>query len=931
MRIFPKRIIFFLLAIIFSFLQISFVNAQDEGDGDIAFQRAKRLLSLLSPEQRIGQLFLITFKGIDVSSTSEIYDLIVNHHIGGVVLKRENENFIGPDDTVLETMKLVTKIQRTAAGNLPISDNESNKVPEKEIKSTSDHPFIPLFIGISQEGDLYPFDQLINGMTPMPNEMAIGATWDITMADQVGEILGKELHALGINFFLGPSLDVLDINYSSSGDDLGTRTFGGDPFWVSQMGRAYIQGLHKGSEDQMAVIAKHFPGRGGSDRLPESEVATVRKSLEQLKLIELAPFFAVTGNARESRERADGLYLSHIRYQGLQGNIRATTKPISLDPSALEVLLKLPEIEVWRNEGGIIVSDDLGSQAMHKFFDPSGRSFDARQVVRSGFLAGNDLLYMDQIISTGFNSSYETILDLLEYFTQKFQEDRAFADRVNSSVERILALKYRIYKNFELLNTIPSQMNLSQIGISEDVSFEVARKAITLISPEKQELVNSAPKPPGLYDDIIYFTDAVEAAQCSKCASQAVFSIDEFENIVLGLYGPAAGGQISKSRVSSYSFKALNEYLNSPISRLDLESSLARADWVVFSILDYEVNRPESNVLHRLLSEKPDLIREKKIIVFAFNTPYRLDATDISSLTAFYGVYSKIPTFVEVAARVLFQELSEKGSSPVSIPGVAYDLVAATSPDPNQIIPLEIDLEKVVSSNSTPISGTSIANPEFFIGDVLPLRTGVIQDCNGHIVPDGTVVRFNFDLIGEKRISQQFEAITIAGIARTTFRIQDPGRLEIKVLSEPATNSNILLLDISLGKSVQFSAITPTINPINQELDNQSNALEKLSSVQKWSFKINSLIELISVTLLVWGIGALMVWVGNQYMTIHWGVRAGLFSVFFAMLAYLWIILGFPGSGFHNLAGSFGKTLIVEIISSVIGILFFWSWDRYHR
>ena len=71
---------------------------------------------------------------------------------------------------------------------------------------------------------------------------------------------------------------------------------------------------------KLAVIAKNFPGRGGSDRLPDEEVATVRKSLEQLKLIELAPFFEVTDIADTTRNSiADGLLLSHIRYQGFPG------------------------------------------------------------------------------------------------------------------------------------------------------------------------------------------------------------------------------------------------------------------------------------------------------------------------------------------------------------------------------------------------------------------------------------------------------------------------------------------------------------------------------------------------------------------------------------------------------------------------------------
>ena len=161
--------------------------------------------------------------------------------------------------------------------------------------------YVPLFIGISQEGDGAPHDQILSGLTPLPNAMAIGATWNTELAQQVGSVLGNELSALGFNFFLGPSLDVVESPNPSARIDLGTRVFGGDPFWVGEMGRAYISGLHTGSDGRMVVVAKHFPGRGGSDRLPEEEVATVRKSLEQLKQVELDPFFAVTTSDEPTR------------------------------------------------------------------------------------------------------------------------------------------------------------------------------------------------------------------------------------------------------------------------------------------------------------------------------------------------------------------------------------------------------------------------------------------------------------------------------------------------------------------------------------------------------------------------------------------------------------------------------------------------------
>jgi len=81
------------------------------------------------------------------------------------------------------------------------------------------------------------------------------------------------------------------------------------------MGQAYIEGVHQGSGGRVATVAKHFPGHGGSDRLPDEEVATVDKSLQELKRIELAPFFAVTGDEEGTgteEGRTDALMSSHI-------------------------------------------------------------------------------------------------------------------------------------------------------------------------------------------------------------------------------------------------------------------------------------------------------------------------------------------------------------------------------------------------------------------------------------------------------------------------------------------------------------------------------------------------------------------------------------------------------------------------------------------
>jgi len=432
---------------------------------------AAQLLRRLTPEEKVGQLFLVGLTGTDVSDKSAIYDLIVNYHVGGVILNAANDNFTA-ENTPQEALKLTNALQQIEW------DNSLNPVV-----NANPHVYVPLFMGISQEGGGAPNDQILNGLTAIPDQMAIGATWDRSLSEQAGKVMGQELSELGFNFYLGLTLDVLTLPDPSINADLNTRVFGGDPYWVGEMGRAYLAGLHSGANGRMAIIAKHFPGSGGADRPAEQEISTVRRSLEELKSNELTPFLALTSNLTEPTTAVDGMLVSHIRYQGFQGNIRATTRPISFDPQALSQILSLPTLSAWRQNGGILVSDNLGTQAVKRFYDPDFKNFSARLVARDAFLAGNDLLYMGNITSSDAPDSYTSLIRALVFFTQKYREDPAFASRVDASVQRILAVKYRLYGTFSWSKVEQPGTNLDQLGKSNEQVFAIARQSATLISP----------------------------------------------------------------------------------------------------------------------------------------------------------------------------------------------------------------------------------------------------------------------------------------------------------------------------------------------------------------------------------------------------------------------------------------------------------------
>jgi beta-N-acetylhexosaminidase len=877
------------------------------------------LYSQLTPEERIGQLFLVTFTGAEAAPDSQIYDLVANHHIGGVVLSAGNDNFTAAPNTVSDAHRLIGELQKIEW------DTISNMITDPFTGQEKHQSYVPLFIGSTQEGNGYPTDEILQGLTPLPSEMAIGATWNSELAAQVGSVLGRELSLLGVNLYLGPSLDVLESPNLQAGGDLGSRVFGGDPYWVGQMGSAYISGLHAGSENRLLVVAKHFPGRGGTDRLPEEEVATVRKSLEQLKQIELAPFFSVTGNAVSAESAVDALLVSHIRYQGFQGNIRATTRPVSFDAQALSDILGLQQFAGWHTGGGLIISDDLGSRAVHQFYATGGQSFSARVVARDAFLAGNDILYLGQITSSDAPDNYASVLQILDFFSQKYREDAAFAERVDAAAIRILTRKYNLYGNFSYSRVAVPAEGLGEIGSSEQVTFDVARRAATLISPDPQEFTTLLPVPPQYYEQLVFITDAIPVKQCSQCPEQPVFAVDTMQEAVLKLYGPQGGNQTSYSQLTSYSFENLQVLLDGADTSF-LESDLGRAEWVVISLTDNR--RGQQKLISRFLSERQDLLRNKQVVLFSFGAPYYFDATDLSKLTAYFGLYSKQPPFVDVAARLLYRELTPSGASPVSISAVGYDLISALTPDPNRIIPLFLDL-----AADTATGGLSTFEPTqiplFKIGDTIALRTGVIYDHNGNPVPDGTVVRFAMILTGEGGgILKQIDTVTTGGIGRASFGLDKPGLLEIRVTSEPAVISEVLQLDVSSTGSVAITVVVPVLSetvvptptPPEEQVENGDEFItaDGYPRFDAWFI----------IMIMLAGAAALGYWSGMRLYGPHAGIRWALGIILGGLSSYTYLALGLLGAATWIASNGFSGIIILSIIGMLIGWAFGWWWSR---
>ncbi len=927
MRVLNRNLLF-LLVILAMLLPLTIGQAAPNTQTTAADEQAQALLDRLTPEERVGQLFLVTFTGPEAAISSatgkQIYDLIVNYHVGGVILTSTNDNFVGSDQTLVIAQSLTDQLQRNefSASQAPQVNPVTNE--------TFTPAYIPLLIGISQEGDGFPYDQILSGVTSLPSQMALGATWNTELSRQVGDVLGRELTGLGFNLIFGPSLDVLEVPSSDTGGDLGVRTFGGDPFWVGALGQAYIAGVHEGSNGKIVVAANHFPGFGASDRLPEEEVATVLSSLEQLKQIDLAPFFAVTGNAPDAGSTTDALVVSHIRYQGFQGNIRATTRPVSFDPQAFSQLISLPEFSTWRENGGVMITDSLGSRAVRRFYDPSGQTFNGPLVARDAFLAGNDLLYLDNFLSSGDPDVYTSYIRTLAFFAQKYREDPAFAQRVDQSVLRILKLKYKIYGGqFSITTTLPNPDALTTIGNSTRVTFNIAQQSASLISPSTEELNNAIPSPPERDDKIVFVSDTRVFQQCSTCRQQYTLDVEALKNAVIRLY--SASGQVIPGNLISYSFQDLADMLNSGTGQMQIENDLRAADWIVFAMDSVSTEVPQSLALRQFLDLRPDLIQGKRVIVFALSEPYALDATDISKLSAYYALYSRSSSFIEIAARILFHEIQPTGHLPVSVPGIGYQILDATSPDPNQVIQLALDIPGV-----TPAAETQTPAPSptaMSVGSQISVVTGIILDHNGNRVPDGTIVEFTLYHNGEGVPSQIVDSQTTQGIAKANLLIDESGEINIRAESGSAVNSDVLTFEIPpeagtvtplittgtpmpSATATTTPSATPTATPVTTAIPPDTGGAGGVN-FGDW---------LIALCVSA-AIGGTNYWLINMRSGLRWGVRAALLPMIGGMFTYIYLAINLPGSNsVLQEMGAWGVLWLV-ILGGLVGAGAIWIWQ----
>ncbi|KAL1898778.1 hypothetical protein Sste5346_003185 [Sporothrix stenoceras] len=204
----------------------------------------------------LGSVFLMGFEGTAV--TQHIRTLIEDYRLGAVLLNATN--FVSAE----QATQLIRELQSVAHA------------------ASHEHP---LLIAVDQENGIVRSLVDSRWITQLPSSLGVASTRSATNAYEVALATGRELACVGVNWVLGPAIDVI-LDRAAPG--LGSRAFGDDASEVAKLGGAYIRGLRDAG---VASTAKHFP-LGGTLRFDESSttVPVVFNSLDQLRQKVIMPF-----------------------------------------------------------------------------------------------------------------------------------------------------------------------------------------------------------------------------------------------------------------------------------------------------------------------------------------------------------------------------------------------------------------------------------------------------------------------------------------------------------------------------------------------------------------------------------------------------------------------------------------------------------------
>ncbi|MBO4328360.1 MAG: glycoside hydrolase family 3 C-terminal domain-containing protein [Bacteroidales bacterium] len=147
-----------------------------------------------------------------------------------------------------------------------------------------------------------PHGHMAVGTTVFPTGLGMASTWNPTLLEHVGEVMGREIHAQGAHVGYGPVLDIArDPRWSRV-----EETLGEDPFLSGVLGTALVKGMQR----YVVATLKHLAAYGvpqGGHNAATAEVGPNRLMTDYLPAFEQAVREGTAGAVMTAYNAIDGI------------------------------------------------------------------------------------------------------------------------------------------------------------------------------------------------------------------------------------------------------------------------------------------------------------------------------------------------------------------------------------------------------------------------------------------------------------------------------------------------------------------------------------------------------------------------------------------------------------------------------------------------
>ena len=482
---------------------------------------------------------------------------------------------------------------------------------------------VPLLVSADLEAGV---GMRFNDTTYWPPAMAVAATGDPALAEQVGKIAAMEGQAIGVNHILAP---VADVNIDPDNPVINTRSFGEDPADVGRFVAAFVRGVQ--SEPVLAT-AKHFPGHGDTHVDTHRALPVLHVDRERLERVELVPFRAAIDAGVAS------VMSGHIGVPALDPTpapVRPHDQSVEENPytrdasettrtGTMPASVSRPLVDgLLRRElrfDGLVISDafDMGGLVSH---------FDAGEAAVRAIEAGTDLVLKSANTDAAIRAVKEAV-----------RSGRLTEARIDESVRRILRAKQRVRTRVgsdeEIFRGVDSEEH-------RGVAAKIATRAITLLREE-----------PGV----------LPLRSNARVVIIAVNGFVETANPVAGV--ERAVRQRAKTAPLSFVIDA-RTHAEEIAPMVEAAQS---ADVVLLALAVRARSGAGAITLPDAARGLVERLPLAKTVAVSFGSPYVL--RDLPSLRTYLCAYGVQPVMQAAAVKALYGESAIGGKLPVTIPGL---------------------------------------------------------------------------------------------------------------------------------------------------------------------------------------------------------------------------------------------------------------------